>query len=71
MTRTDAFLFAVKKVMEQQRTFIDACDVKSIQMTVALDREGKASVNISHRTEDTIMGCYDGIKRHDRFSFST
>lgn len=71
MTRTDAFLFAVKKVMDQQRTFIDGCDVKSIQVTVSLNRDGQANVNISHRTEDTITGCYDGVKRHDRFSFST
>jgi hypothetical protein len=28
-------------------------------------------VMITHRTEDTVVGCHDGIKRHDRFLFST
>lgn len=70
MTRTDAFLFAISKVMEQQRQFIDACDVKSIQVIVSMGREGQANVNISHRTEDTVVGCYEGTKRHDRFKFS-
>lgn len=71
MTRTDAFLFAVKKVLDQQRNFIDSCDVKSIQVTVSLNRDGQANVKISHITEDTVMGCYEGTKRHDRFLFST
>lgn len=71
MTRSDAFLFAIRKVIEQQRNFIDACDVKSIQVIVALNSEGKANVNISHRTEDTVVGCYNGNGRYDKYLFST
>ena len=71
MTRTDAFLFAIKKVVEQRRAFIDACDVRSIQLTVSLNRDGQANVNISHRTEDTVVGCYQGNGRYDSYNFST
>lgn len=71
MTRTDAFLFAVKKIIEQQRAFIDSCDVKSIQVTVAINGEGKANVNISHRTESTVVGCYDGNGRVDRYVWNS
>lgn len=71
MTRTDAFLFAVKKVVEQQRTFIDSCDVRSLQITVSLNREGVANVNLTHRTEDTVVGCYEGNGRLKKYLFST
>ena len=71
MTRTDAFLFAVKKVVEQQRSFIDGADVKSLQITVSLNRDGQANVNMTHRTEETVIGCFDGIKRMDRYNFTT
>lgn len=71
MTRTDAFLFAVKKVVEQQRHFIDSCDVKSLQITVSLNRDGQANVNITHRTEETVVGCYQGNGRWDKHIFTT
>lgn len=71
MTRTDAFLFAVKKVVEQQRVFIDSCDVRSLQITVSLNREGVANVNLTHRTEDTVVGCYEGNGRLTKYVFST
>lgn len=69
MTRADAFLFAIKKVIDEQRALIDGHDVRSIQVTVSLGNEGKANVHISHRTEHTVVGCYDGIRRHDRYEF--
>lgn len=71
MTRTDAFTFAIKKVMEGKRNFIDTCDVKSIQITVSLNKDGQANVNMTHRTEDTVIGCYDGVRRLDKYAFST
>ena len=69
MTRCDAFLFAIKKVMEQQRPFIDSCEVKSIQVTVSINKEGVANVNVSHRTEDTVVGCHQGNSRFDKYAF--
>ena len=71
MTRADAFLFAIKKVLDSKRNFIDACDVRSIQLTISLNREGQANVHMTHRTEDTVVGCFDGIKRLDRYNFTT
>lgn len=71
MTRADAFLFAIKKVLEGKRAFIDSCDVKSIQLTVSINSEGKASVNMTHRTEDTVIGCFDGVQRIERYNFTT
>ncbi len=71
MTRTDAFAFAIKKVMESKRNFIDTCDVRSIQITVSLNKDGQANVNMTHRTEDTVIGCYEGVRRMDKYSFST
>lgn len=71
MTRTDAFLFAVKKVLDGQRGLIDSCEVRSIQITVALNRDGQANVHITHRTEDTVVGCFDGAKRLERYDFSS
>lgn len=70
MTRTDAFLFAIKKIVDQQRAFIDGYDVRSMQITVSLNRDGQANVNITHRTEETVIGCFDGNKRMDRYNFT-
>lgn len=70
MTRTDAFLFAIKKIVDQQRAFIDGYDVRSMQITVSLNRDGQANVNITHRTEETVLGCFDGNKRMDRYNFT-
>lgn len=71
MTRADAFLFAIKKVMEGKRAFIDSCDVRSIQLTVSINKDGQANVNMTHRTEDTVIGCFDGVKRLERYNFTT
>ncbi len=69
MTKTDAFLFAIQKMLDQQRQFIDACDVKSIQLTVALNRDGQANVVMNQRTEDVVLGCFQGNSRNDRYAF--
>lgn len=70
MTRTDAFMFALKKVLEQHRTYIDGQEVRSIQLTISLNRDGDANVVVSPRTEDTIVGCYEGHSRIEKFSFT-
>lgn len=70
MTRTDAFLFAIKKVLTAHRTYIDGAEVRSIQLTVSLNSEGKANVTISPRTEDVVMDCYDGHARSERYVFT-
>lgn len=71
MTRTDAFLFAIRKVLDGKRSMIDACEVRSIQITVALSKDGQANVNMTHRTEETVIGCFDGVKRLERYDFSS
>lgn len=71
MTRTDAFAFAIKKVLEGKRAFIDAADVKSLQITVSLNKDGQANINMTHRTEDTVIGCFEGVRRLTRYDFST
>lgn len=71
LTRTDAFLFALKKVIEQHRAYIDSSEVRSLQLTIALNREGQANVTVSPKAEHTVIDCYDGPKRHDRFIFSS
>lgn len=70
MTRSDAFLFAIKKMMEQHRAYIDSHDVRSMQLTISINKAGDAHVVISPRSEDTVMGCFDGAKRLDRYDFS-
>lgn len=70
MTKTDAFLFAIRKMLDQQRQFIDTCDVKSIQLTVALNRDGQANVVMNQRTEDVVLGCFQGNSRNDRYAFA-
>ncbi len=71
MTRTDAFLYAVKKVVERQRAYIDSVDVRSIQIHITLDHNGKANVVMTPRTEETVIGCYEGNTRVDRYQFGT
>jgi hypothetical protein len=71
MTRTDAFLFATRKVLEGKRQYIDHCEVRSIQLTITLNKEGVASAVLSQRSEETVVGCLDGISRVDRYNFST
>lgn len=71
MTRTDAFSFAIKKVLEAKREFIDGAAVKSLQITVSLNKDGQANINMTHRTEDTVIGCFDGVRRLTRYDFST
>jgi hypothetical protein len=71
MTRTDAFLFAIKKTLERQREYIDRHEVKSIQLVISLNRNGEASVTLSPRTEDTVVGCYEGHARVTRHEFNT
>ena len=63
-------MFALKKVLEQHRTYIDGQEVRSIQLTISLSKDGNANVVVSPRTEDTIMGCYDGHSRIEKFSFT-
>lgn len=71
LSRTDAFCFAVKKALEKQRAIIDECEIRSVQITIALNRNGQANVTVSHRTEDVIMGCYDGYSRNDGYIFNS
>lgn len=71
MTRTDAFLFAIRKTMERQRSYIDQHEVRSIQLIISLNQKGEASVTLSPRTEDTVVGCYEGNARVSRYEFST
>jgi len=69
MTRTDAFLFAIKKALEEHRGYIDRCEVKSLQLTVVLSSEGKAKVDLSQRTESTVVGCFEGNGRMEKYAF--
>lgn len=69
MTRTDAFLFAIKKAVEAQRGYIDGCEVKSLQVTVVLSSEGKAKVDLTPRTESLVSGCFDGNGRMEKYAF--
>lgn len=71
MTRTDAFIFAAKKVIERQRGYLDGANVRSIQLHISLDENGKANVTVTPRTEETVVGCYDGNARIERHQFST
>lgn len=71
MTRTDAFIFAARKVIERQRGYIDGSNVRSIQLHIALDEHGKANVTVTPRTEETVIGCFDGNAKVERYSFST
>ncbi len=71
MTRTDAFLFAVKKVIESRRAYIDQFGVQNIQLTIALNKAGDASVMISERAEDVVVGCFEGNGRVSKYSFTT
>lgn len=71
MTRTDAFVKAAKIVIESRKGYIDSFDVRSIQLTITLDKEGRASVVINQRSEDVVMGCLEGPSRISRFDFTT
>lgn len=71
MTRTDAFLFAVKKIVETRRPYIDKFDVRTIQLTVSLSKDGNASVVINEKSEDIVIGCFDGNSRVSKYSFTT
>jgi hypothetical protein len=71
MTRTDAFLFAMKKVIEGKRTYIDSFDVRNIQINITISKDGIANAVVSQRSEETVVGCLDGVRKVDRYSFST
>ena len=71
MTRTDAFLFAMKKVIEGKRTYIDHFDVRNIQLNITISKDGVANAVISQRSEETVVGCLEGISRIDKYSFTT
>jgi len=70
MTRTDAFLFAVKKVLEKRRAYVDSGDVKSLQLTFSMHANGSINVVVDMRAEDVVRDCYDGYGRMDRYDFS-
>lgn len=70
-TRTDAFLFAMEKVIESKRSYIDHFDVRNIQINITISKEGVANAVISQRSEETVVGCLDGVSRLDRYSFTT
>lgn len=69
MTRTDAFLFAIKKALEEHRGYIDRSEIKSLQVTVILNSEGRARVDLSPRTETTVIGCFEGNGRTEKYAF--
>lgn len=71
MTRTDALLFAINRAVECERKYIDGRDIRSVQIGVTLDKSGQAHVTIQGKTEHTVIDCYDGSKRLDRFLFAT
>lgn len=71
MTRTDAFLFAIKKVIEGKRSYIDSFDVRNIQLNITISKDGVANAVISQRSEETVVGCLEGTARIDRYSFTT
>lgn len=71
MTRTDAFQFAARKVIERQRPYIDMMNVKSIDIHITINEAGKANVIVTPRHEETIIGCHEGVQRIEKYSFNT
>lgn len=69
LSRTEAFLFAIKKSLEARKD-IDGTDVNHMQIIVSMNREGHANVSISCRTETVVSHCLQGYARHDRYDFS-
>lgn len=69
MTRTDAFLYAIKKHLEKNRAALDLSDFNKIELAISLNREGNAHVVMLAQVDGMVMGCLDGNSRVDRFSF--
>jgi hypothetical protein len=71
MTRTDAFLFAIKRAMEKRRAHMDVTNVQSLQIGITLSRDGQANVTIQTKEEYTVVDCFEGTARVDRFMFQS
>ena len=69
MTKTDALIFACKKVLSDRRAYLDTHDVKSIQLTVTLNSKGDAHVLMNERSEATVIDCFEGHARVGKYEF--
>lgn len=70
MTRTDSFIFAIKKMLEEQREYIDSFEVKNLQINVTFNREGTASGFVMPKVEQTVVGCFEGYARRNGYVFA-
>lgn len=69
-SRTDAMIYACKKVLSDHRQFLDTHNVRDVQLTITMNAQGEAHVTTSHRTETMVIGCFEGQARLERYQFN-
>jgi len=55
ISRTDAIQLACKQVLNDKRAFIDEHEVKSVQLTISISKNGTAHVLMDSRTESLVV----------------
>lgn len=59
LSRTDAMIYACKKVLSDHRQFLDTHNVRDVQLTITMNAKGVAHVTTSHRTETIVVDCFE------------